>query len=50
MTLQQGLDPAKGIGVSISKVSGESIPLSRPIQNKFKTLNVDSIDKVVHSV
>jgi hypothetical protein len=50
MTLQQGLDPAKGIGVSISKVSGEAIPLSRPIQNKFKDLNITQIDKAVGTV
>lgn len=38
-TLQQGLDPAKGLGVAISKVSGEAIPLSRPIQDQFKEVN-----------
>ncbi len=44
-TLQQGLDPAKGLGVAISKVSGEAIPLSRPIQDQFKEVNYASADK-----
>jgi hypothetical protein len=44
-TLQQGLDPAKGLGVAISKVSGEAIPLSRPIQDQFKEVNFASADK-----
>ena len=44
-TLQQGLDPAKGLGVAISKVSGEAIPLSRPIQDQFKEVNYAAADK-----
>ena len=44
-TLQQGLDPAKGLGVAISKVSGEAIPLSRPIQDQFKDVNFAAADK-----
>lgn len=39
MVMQQGLDPAKGLGVAISKVSGEAIPLSRPIQDQFADVN-----------
>ena len=46
-TLQQGLDPAKGLGVAISKVSGEAIPLSRPIQDQFKEVNYAHADKAV---
>ena len=44
-TLQQGLDPSKGLGVAISKVSGEAIPLSRPIQDQFKEVNYAAADK-----
>ena len=44
-TLQQGLDPAKGLGVAISKVSGEAIPLSRPIQDQFKEVNYAAASK-----
>ena len=47
MTLQQGLDPAKGLGVAISKVSGESVPLSQPIQNQFREANLSAADKAV---
>ena len=46
-TLHQGLDPAKGLGVAISKVSGEAIPLSRPIQDQFKEVNYAHADKAV---
>ena len=34
-----GVDPAKGLGIAISKVQGESIPLSRPIQSEFDNVN-----------
>ena len=44
-TLQQGLDPAKGLGVAISKVSGEAIPLSQPIQDQFSEVNYAAADK-----
>ena len=44
-TLQQGLDPAKGLGVAISKLSGEAIPLSRPIQDQFKEVNYAAAEK-----
>ena len=44
-TLQQGLDPAKGLGVAISKISGEAIPLSRPIQDQFKEVNYAAAEK-----
>lgn len=46
-TLQQGLDPAKGLGVAISKVSGEALPLSQPIQDQFADVNYASADKAV---
>lgn len=44
-TLQQGLDPAKGLGVAISKVSGEALPLSQPIQDQFADVNYAHADK-----
>ena len=44
-TLQQGLDPAKGLGVAISKVSGEAIPLTRPVQDQFKDVNFAHAEK-----
>ena len=47
MVMQQGLDPAKGLGVAISKVSGEAIPLSRPIQDQFADVNFAAADKAV---
>lgn len=46
-TLQQGLDPAKGLGVAISKVSGEAVPLTRPIQDQFDQANFAQADKAV---
>jgi len=46
-TLQQGLDPAKGLGVAISKVSGEALPLSQPIQDQFADVNYAAADKAV---
>ena len=39
MVMQQGLDPGKGLGVAISKVSGEAIPLSQQIQDQFADVN-----------
>lgn len=44
-TLQQGLDPSKGLGVAISKVSGEALPLSQPIQDQFSDVNYAHADK-----
>jgi len=44
-TLQQGLDPAKNLGVAISKVSGEALPLSQPIQDQFADVNYAHADK-----
>ncbi len=44
-TLQQGLDPSKGLGVAISKVSGEALPLSQPIQDQFADVNYAHADK-----
>ena len=44
-TLQQGLDPAKNLGVAISKVSGEAIPLTRPVQDQFKDVNFAHAEK-----
>jgi hypothetical protein len=47
MVMQQGLDPAKGLGVAISKVSGEAIPLSQQIQDQFADVNFAAADKAV---
>ena len=44
-TLQQGLDPGKNLGVAISKVSGEALPLTQPIHDQFKDVNYASADK-----
>ena len=34
-------DPGKGMGIVVSKVQGEAVPLSRPIQNKILDVNED---------
>ena len=39
IVLSPGTDPAKGLGVAISKVSGETIPMTRPIQDQFDEVN-----------
>ena len=39
--LSPGVDPAKGLGIAISKTQGETIPLSRPIQDVMATVNFD---------
>ena len=45
IVLSPGTDPAKGLGVAISKVSGETIPMSRQIQDQFDKVNFDHADK-----
>jgi hypothetical protein len=45
IVLSPGTDPAKGLGVAISKVSGETIPMTRPIQDQFDTVNFAHADK-----
>ena len=45
IVLSPGTDPAKGLGVAISKVSGETIPMSRQIQDQFGTVNFEHADK-----
>ena len=45
IVLSPGTDPAKGIGVAISKVSGETIPMTRPIQDQFDEVNFAAADK-----
>ena len=35
IVLSPGTDPAKGLGVAISKISGETIPMTQPIQDQF---------------
>ena len=44
IVLSPGTDPAKGIGVAISKVSGETIPMTRPIQDQFDEVNFAAVD------
>jgi hypothetical protein len=50
MVLQQGLDPAKGLGVAISKVSGEAKPLSESIDDQFKKVNLAAASGAVSKV
>ena len=45
IVLSPGTDPAKGLGVAISKVSGETIPMTRPIQDQFDEVNFAHADK-----
>jgi hypothetical protein len=45
IVLSPGTDPAKGLGVAISKVSGETIPMSRQIQDQFSDVNFAHADK-----
>ena len=45
IVLSPGTDPAKGLGVAISKISGETIPMTRPIQDKFDEVNFAAADK-----
>ena len=45
IVLSPGQDPAKGIGVAISKISGETIPMTRPIQDQFDEVNYAAADK-----
>jgi len=45
IVLSPGTDPAKGLGVAISKVSGETIPMTRPIQDQFDEVNFAPADK-----
>jgi hypothetical protein len=44
VVLSPGVDPAKGLGVAISKVQGETIPLTRPIQDQFADVNYAAAD------
>jgi|TARA_R100000479_G_scaffold175995_1_gene128621 hypothetical protein len=45
IVLSPGTDPAKGLGVAISKISGETIPMTRPIQDQFDEVNFAAADK-----
>ena len=44
IVLSPGTDPAKGLGVAISKVSGETIPMSRQVQDQFNEVNYKYAD------
>ena len=39
IVLSPGTDPAKGLGVAISKVTGETLPMTQQIQNQFDEVN-----------
>ena len=45
VVLSPGTDPAKGLGVAISKVTGETIPMTRQIQDQFEDVNFAHADK-----
>ena len=45
IVLSPGTDPAKGLGVAISKVTGETIPMTRQIQDQFEDVNFAHADK-----
>ena len=45
IVLTPGTDPAKGLGVAISKVSGETIPMTQQIQDQFDDVNFAHADK-----
>ena len=44
IVLSPGTDPAKGLGVAISKISGETIPMSQQIQDQFADVNYKYAD------
>tara|TARA_Y100001938_G_scaffold146711_1_gene226174 strand:+ start:4064 stop:5692 length:1629 start_codon:yes stop_codon:yes gene_type:complete len=44
IVLSPGTDPAKGLGVAISKVQGETIPMTRQIQDQFADVNYKYAD------
>jgi len=41
MVLTPQADPGKGMGIVVSKVQGEAVPLSEQIQDTFDTVNLD---------
>jgi hypothetical protein len=45
IVLSPGTDPAKGLGVAISKVQGETVPMTLPIQDQFADVNYAAADK-----
>ena len=45
IVLSPGQDPGKGLGVAISKISGETIPMTQPIQDQFDDVNFAHADK-----
>lgn len=46
-TIQQGIDSGKGLGIPISKVSAEALPLTRTIQDQFDDVNYGVVDQAV---
>jgi hypothetical protein len=45
IVLSPGTDPGKGLGVAISKVSGETIPMTQQVQDQFDDVNFAHADK-----
>ena len=45
IVLSPGTDPAKGLGVAISKVQGETVPMTAPIQDQVSEVNYAAADK-----
>ncbi|ANS05253.1 hypothetical protein [uncultured Mediterranean phage] len=50
MVMTPQADPGKGMGIVVSKVQGEAVPLSRPIQNEFADVNLDHVHKAAGAV
>jgi hypothetical protein len=44
--LSPGVDPSKGVGIAVTKVSAENIPLSRPILKTMERLNISAANEV----
>ena len=43
MVMTPQSDPGKGMGIVVSKVQGEAIPLSRSVQDQFADINLDAV-------
>ena len=50
MVLQQGVGVKKGIGIAVSKVSGEAKPLTTPIADQIKDINLSAVSGAVAKV
>ena len=45
MVMTPQSDPGKGMGIVVSKVQGDAMPLSRSIQDQLATVNQEAVDK-----